>query len=525
MQGQSKVVRIDRGNVLKVDKIFCTTENCERLYKPAQTNLELCVHELVEVTLICEGNGVYKALNRVVPCKENDIFVTHANVPYNFYRTEDSARLKLQRLYFAPDDWFDRGVSDPAHRRYCYGVFQGNMSTAYAMLDEQTRKVIMSLWNMIINELKEKSTEWQDSVRSNLILLMITVARYINRAIKKDMDTPKKEWRFVSCVKAIVQVRFGDSSLTLESIADSLYVSKSYLSRLFKRTTGKTFSEYIRDVRVENACRLLKETEMTVESIAHYCGLRDIPSFYRLFHAYTGVAPNQYRKTYNTGFMNTNNDKVEENMVVLNEISANLQKGKWKVVQELVQKALDEDLHPEEILNHGLLSGMSVIGEKFKNNEVYVPEVLIAARAMNMGVQVLKPHLMEANVAAVGRACIGTVRGDLHDIGKNLVRMMLEGKGLEVIDLGVDVPPEAFVQTAIEKDCQIICCSALLTTTMDAMAEVVKAVEAAGIRNKVKIMVGGAPVTEEFCKQIGADCYTPDAASAADAAVRLCKSN
>lgn len=185
MQGQSKVVRIDRGNVLKVDKIFCTTENCERLYKPAQTNLELCVHELVEVTLICEGNGVYKALNRVVPCKENDIFVTHANVPYNFYRTEDSARLKLQRLYFAPDDWFDRGVSDPAHRRYCYGVFQGNMSTAYAMLDEQTRKVIMSLWNMIINELKEKSTEWQDSVRSNLILLMITVARYINRAIKK----------------------------------------------------------------------------------------------------------------------------------------------------------------------------------------------------------------------------------------------------------------------------------------------------------------------------------------------------
>ena len=210
-------------------------------------------------------------------------------------------------------------------------------------------------------------------------------------------------------------------------------------------------------------------------------------------------------------------------MVVLSEISANLQKGKAKIVKEMVQLALDEGAAPADILNQGLLDGMNVIGEKFKNNEVYVPEVLVAARAMNMGMQILKPHLAESGAKAVGKVCIGTVQGDLHDIGKNLVRMMLEGKGLDVVDLGVDVPAEKFVQAAIENGCQVICCSALLTTTMNVMAEVVKAAEAAGIREKVKIMVGGAPVNQDYCDSIRADCYTTDAASAADAAVALCK--
>ena len=210
-------------------------------------------------------------------------------------------------------------------------------------------------------------------------------------------------------------------------------------------------------------------------------------------------------------------------MGILNDISENLQKGKSKMVKELVQQALDEGVKPADILEQGLLEGMGIIGEKFKNNEVYVPEVLVAARAMNMGSQVLKPHLAEAGVVATGKVCIGTVQGDLHDIGKNLVKMMMEGKGLEVVDLGTDVAAETFVQTAIEQNCQVICCSALLTTTMGVMGEVVKAVEAAGIRDSVKIMIGGAPVNEAFCKEIGADCYTVDAASAADAAVELCK--
>lgn len=207
----------------------------------------------------------------------------------------------------------------------------------------------------------------------------------------------------------------------------------------------------------------------------------------------------------------------------MQEISLQLQAGKAKIVKNLVQQALDEGISAKTILEEGLLAGMSEVGEKFKNNEIFVPEVLVAARAMNMGTALLKDKLAESGVTTKGKACIGTVKGDLHDIGKNLVKMMLESKGLEVIDLGVDVAPETFVQTAKEQNCQLICCSALLTTTMTVMAEVVKQAEEAGIREQVKVMVGGAPVTEAFCKQIGADCYTPDAASAADAAVAFCQ--
>ena len=210
-------------------------------------------------------------------------------------------------------------------------------------------------------------------------------------------------------------------------------------------------------------------------------------------------------------------------MSILIEISENLQKGKAKIVKGLVEQAVAEGVNPEQILNEGLLAGMNVVGEKFKNNEIYVPEVLVAARAMNMGVQIIKPLLAAEGVKATGQVCIGTVQGDLHDIGKNLVKMMMEGKGLEVIDLGTDVSAETFVQTAIEQNCQVICCSALLTTTMNVMEEVVKKAEEAGIRGKVKIMIGGAPVSDEYCKKIGADCYTVDAASAADAAVEFCK--
>ena len=208
-------------------------------------------------------------------------------------------------------------------------------------------------------------------------------------------------------------------------------------------------------------------------------------------------------------------------MSLLEDVSLALQAGRAPKVKELVQQAVDEGIPAKDVLEQGLLSGMSVVGEKFKNNEVFVPEVLIAARAMNAGVAILKPYLTEAGVEAKGTAVIGTVKGDLHDIGKNLVKMMLEGRGLNVIDLGVDVEPERFVQAAIDNEADIICCSALLTTTMGEMKHVVEAAVATGIRAKVKIMIGGAPVTQSFCDSIGADCYTADAASCADAAIKF----
>ncbi|NLB36764.1 MAG: cobalamin-binding protein [Clostridiales bacterium] len=206
-------------------------------------------------------------------------------------------------------------------------------------------------------------------------------------------------------------------------------------------------------------------------------------------------------------------------MSVLNEISTFLQQGRAPKVKELVSRALEEGYAPQDILSQGLLDGMNIIGEKFRNNEVFVPEVLIAARAMNFGMEVLKPVLVAAGVKSAGKACIGTVKGDLHDIGKNLVKMMLEGKGIEVIDLGTDVDAQTFIKTAIERDCKLICCSALLTTTMGAMKDVVEAAKAAGIRDKVKILIGGAPISRDYCEKIGADIYTSDAASAANEAL------
>ena len=209
-------------------------------------------------------------------------------------------------------------------------------------------------------------------------------------------------------------------------------------------------------------------------------------------------------------------------MEILEEISGLLQRGRSPKVKELVQQALSEGIAPKKILEEGLLSGMSIVGEKFKKNEVFVPEVLVAARAMNAGVEILRPYLMAAGVAKKGTAVLGTVKGDLHDIGKNIVKMMLEGKGLEVIDLGVDVAAELFIEKAIEYNANVICCSALLTTTMMEMKVVVEKAKEAGIRDKVKIMVGGAPITQEFCAEIGADYYTPDGASAADVALKIC---
>ena len=209
--------------------------------------------------------------------------------------------------------------------------------------------------------------------------------------------------------------------------------------------------------------------------------------------------------------------------MILQEISAKLQQGNANAVKELVAQAIDSGIPAETILNDGLMAGMDVIGKKFKENQIFVPQVLMSARAMNQGSELLKPLLVSGEASAAGRVCIGTVFGDLHDIGKNLVKMMIESKGFEVIDLGVNVAPEVFVKTAIEKDCQIICASALLSTTMPVMEQIVKAAEEAGIRDKVKIMIGGAPVTAEFCQQIGADVYTPDATSAAEAALAFVK--
>jgi len=205
-------------------------------------------------------------------------------------------------------------------------------------------------------------------------------------------------------------------------------------------------------------------------------------------------------------------------MSVIDNISEALQKGKAKDVVALIEQALSEGISAQDILDNGLLRGMSLLGVRFKNNEVFVPEVLIAARALNKGTEALKPKLIEAGVKPIGKVIICTVKGDLHDIGKNLVRMMLEGAGFEVIDLGVDVDENKIIEAVKEHQPQVLCLSALLTTTMTQQGVVIEALKNAGLRDKVKVMVGGAPVTQSFCESIHADAYSQDAASAAEVA-------
>ena len=208
---------------------------------------------------------------------------------------------------------------------------------------------------------------------------------------------------------------------------------------------------------------------------------------------------------------------------ILQDISEKLQKGKMKEVAELVKQAVADGIQPLTILNEGLMPGMDIIGERFKKNDIFIPEVLIAARAMAAGTDVLRPLLVGDQMEEKGTVVIGTIKDDLHDIGKNLVRMMMESKGLNVIDLGNSVPPAKYIEAAAKHNADIIACSALLTTTMTEMAAVVEEAERAGIRDRVKIMVGGAPVTDSFCEKIGADRYTPDAATAAEVAAAFCE--
>ena len=206
---------------------------------------------------------------------------------------------------------------------------------------------------------------------------------------------------------------------------------------------------------------------------------------------------------------------------ILEKIASKLYEGEDEEVAELVQSALDKGLAPSGILQGGLIAGMDQVGRDFKAGELFVPEVLIAARAMHSGMNVLRPFLAESEASSAGKCAIGTVKGDLHDIGKNLVKMMLEGAGFETIDLGTDVAPEAFVTAVRDHRPVLVGMSALLTTTMVQMKATIEALEEAGLRSAVKIMIGGAPVTDAYAKQIGADAYAPDAASAVDVARSL----
>lgn len=250
---------------------------------------------------------------------------------------------------------------------------------------------------------------------------------------------------------------------------------------------------------------------------------RAIADYNRALHVPRFDLPSVPRRVRAAAVRQETEGAAVENGDVLARLAAALEKGQQKKVLALCREALEQGRTPQEILSGGLIRGMNDLGEAFSANRAFVPEMLMAARCMTAALGELKPLMTGGNAKTVGRACIGTVRGDMHDIGKNLVKIMLEGSGVEVIDLGVDVTPEQFVETAKRQRCGVIACSSLLTTTMGEMRRVVTLAREAGIRDQVKIFVGGAPISQSFCDEIGADVYTEDAAAAARAAVSALK--
>lgn len=514
--------------VLPDEHILHAFSNVSERIREDTPTPRLYSHDYFEIALVDEGSGVLCIEDKMIPCRASDICLITPNTPHRFFLTEQSDALTVRRIVLSLKDWLRGDAAVAGSKRYCYGALSDGSTVAYTVLNAGLRQRIDVLFDAIEVELTERETEWTSVVCAHLVHLFTFVGRHVNSSIK-DKNVPEKirHGDTVCAAIKVVEAEFSDPDLSLEVIAKRLYTSPPQLSRRFKDYTGQLFSDYLRETRLRRAALLLEEErDMPVEQIVTRCGLRNVSSFYRNFKELFEMTPQAYRQKIPADGVNesiNNNESEKKKMEILNEISLNLQAGKAKIVKELVQKALDEGVKPIDILEQGLLRGMSIIGEKFKSNEVYVPEVLVAARAMNMGSQVLKPHLAAEGVQATGKVCLGTVQGDLHDIGKNLVKMMMEGQGLEVVDLGTDVAPETFVQTAIEQNCQVIALSALLTTTMPVMEDVVKAAVAAGIRDKVKIMIGGAPVNDEFARKIGADAYTVDAATASEVAASYCK--
>ena len=513
--------------------IFMNHAVVDTVYSLETALSHLHTHDFVEISIVVDGKGIHRTLGQTDECNVGDVYIINEGTPHAYFANSDGDCPIVCNLLFDPKDILDGKYARNDHPEYCYGIFHENDMFAYMMLTSKMMDDMTNILERMEKELEQREYQWEQALKAHLINFLILASRYMAPLEIAQSGQTNQQHRLTASIMRSALDQYSNPDLTLQHLAETLFVSASSAGRAFRRTTGENFGDYIRRIRLENAVQLLIETKMSNEQIVKACGFRDVPNFYRLFKKHTGMTPFLYRsvKQNETRGITRNPRNVSDTMMnkgdnamsILTEISENLQKGKAKIVAELVQTALDRGVAPDAILNEGLLAGMNVIGEKFKNNEVYVPEVLVAARAMNKGTAILKPHLAAAGVQATGKVCIGTVQGDLHDIGKNLVKMMLEGKGLEVVDLGSDVAPETFVQTAIEQNCQVICCSALLTTTMGVMEDVVKKAIELGARDKVKIMIGGAPVNEDYCAKIGADIYTPDAASAADAAVELCK--
>lgn len=468
---------------------------------------------MLEIDFVAAGSGIHRIFGQSFPCAEGDIYIVQEHIPHGFFSTESQVPLTVRRLRLRIADWLSGDAAKPESDGYCFGLFPDGAPMAYAMLTQQSRLEINQYADSIMKELHEQRYGWFEKIGALLTLLLVTVSRYVQSAVRDELNISAKERGVVQSVIRTVDDHFDENDLTLEKLAASLYMSTSGLSRLFNQYMGQSFSDYIRSYRMEQVCRLLKETGEPINTVVQKCGIRDIPNFYRTFQQYTGMTPSRYRHYWES---QPASDQVLD---VLEVLSQKIQAGKNRDVSQLIAQALEQGKTPEDIMNKGLVAGMYVVGSRFKNNEIFVPEVLLAARAMNTGLQLLQPYLVNENVRPLGKAVICTVKGDMHDIGKNLVKIMLEGHGFSCLDLGVDVSPERVAAVVKEQQPDLVCLSALLTTTLPALKDIIDLLSAEGVRDSVAVMVGGAPVTPEYAAEIGADFYTVDAAQAAEKAV------
>ena len=487
---------------------------CKTIYAEGE---ELFSCAKTEIDLVVAGSGVHRIFNQSFPCQEGDVYIVQEHIPHGFFASDEASPVTVRRVRLLLSDWFSGETVRPESEGYCFGLFPDGAPMAYAMLTQQSRWEILQYTDKMMAESKDRQFGWHENIASLLTLLLNTVSRYVQSAVRDEMRFSVKERGVIQEVIHTVDEHFAENDLRLEKMASENFMSTSVLSRLFSQYMGQSFTEYVRSYRLEQVCRLLKETDEPIVEVVQRCGIRDIPSFYRSFQKYTGQTPSHYRKYWK------NQAEPDRPFGILDLISEKVQNGKSREVVQLIAQALKENQAPEAIVNDGLVAGMRIVGIRFKNNEVFVPEVLMASRAMNAGLQFLQPYLVKENVKPLGKAVICTVKGDMHDIGKNLVKIMMEGRGITCLDLGVDVSPDRVIEVVREQHPDLVCLSALLTTTVVVLKDMIDLLERESLRDSVCVMVGGAPVTDEYAEEIGADIFTDNAAQAAEEAAAYLK--
>jgi len=493
-------------------------------YSPDMGLAALHEHQFIEISYVESGSGFHRIWNEAYPVSEGNLYILNIAVPHGFFSASDAEPLTVHSLYFDPQDLFDGEITEIGGERYLFGLFAQNNFAVHLLLKPKQIKMIEQAFHTIRQETKNLLPDWRDMVISHLTLLLLEIKRLSSQSKAHQLYHETEYTPLTAAVLRLIRENYADPAFSLKNVSETLHKSTSSISRSFRDITGKCFSDYLCFYRMQQASALVLETELSNDEIALMCGYCDLPSFYRQFRQVIGMPPGEYRKLNKANVLSASlpqRNQKGTGHVLYTELSENLELCKRKKVLELVAQALEEGLAPNEILQEGLVRGMHNIGIKFHDNKIYTPEVYVAANIMHDCMDILKIHLKKAGVKAIGRAVICTVKGDMHDIGKNLVKLMLETEGIECIDLGIDVSPSAVVEAVKKHNVQLVCLSALLTTTMIVQKEIIDALKAAGLREHVRVMVGGAPITQEFADRIGADCYTSDSVAAAREAKRL----